>query len=177
MAMLNNQRVSPHYKNWRFSHAFPQRPRHFAAHFLAVKLLAIRRAFGDAHHFLPREGLATLVWPVEPVKPPESQVEPSLGGHLEQYQELFFFFSGHAHHHHHPHPHPPQPQPQLNHNHNNQNNHTTTTTTYDHRHNKSILPSPAKRLAQQASATLCAYSHYLLPTMPFLPTNYHTTNW
>jgi hypothetical protein len=54
--------------------------------------LAIRRAFGDAHHFLPREGLATLVWPVEPVKPPESQVEPSLGGHLEQYQELFFFF-------------------------------------------------------------------------------------
>ena len=90
-----------------------------------------------------------------------------------------FFFPGHAHHHHHhpphPHPHPPQPQPQLNHNHNNQNNHTTTTTTYDHHHNKSILPSPAKRLAQQASATLCAYSHYLLPTLPFLPTNYHTT--
>ena len=93
---------------------------------------------------------------------------------------LVFFFPGHAHHHHHhhhphPHPHPPQPQPQLNHNHNNQNNHTTTTTTYDHHHNKSILPSPAKRLAQQASATLCAYSHYLLPTLPFLPTNYHTT--
>ena len=59
-----------------FPMLFPERPRHFAAHFLAVKLLAIRRAFGDAHHFLPREGLAWNQWnPWNQVEPPESQVE------------------------------------------------------------------------------------------------------